>query len=147
TGRDRLRRAPCRSSCAFSSGHARLPERVSQSMHGGMKLPLHRALGEAERLRDLAQLHTLMMPHHEHDPLTFRQAANLTFKDLSTLAAIGALFGSGGFFWGVQHSLFRFITKGRAGTEALTPPVIDAGVHDDSIEPRGQLCILPEPVE
>ena len=94
-------RADRKSSCTFSSGDPRLPERVPQTVDGRVQLPFHRALGQAERFGDLAQFHTLMMPHHEHETLPFRQPADFTFKDLSDFAAIRAFFGSGGFFGGV----------------------------------------------
>src|SRR5262245_37376341 len=147
TDRGRLRRADYRSSCTFSGGYPRLPERVSQTVHGRMQLPLHRALCQTERFRDLAQFHTLMMPHHQYDSLSLWKSADFCFKDLTDLAAIGALFRSGGFFGGVQHSLFRVITKCRTRIEPRAALVVDTGVHDDSIEPRSELSVLPESVK
>ena len=76
-----------------------------------------------------------------------RQPADFGFEHLSELPAVGALFGSGRFFGGVQHFLFRLFAERRGAGRRVATAVVDAGVHDDPVHPRGQLRVLPEPVE
>ena len=91
-----------------------------------MQLPLHRSLGEPQRFGNLPQLETLMMPHHEHDPLPVRQPRYLTFEYLAELARIRAILGPGPLLGRVEQATLGFLTKRRAGDRGLTAAMIDA---------------------
>ena len=80
-----------------------------------MQLPFHRSFREPQRFGNLPQLETLMMPHHEDDPLSVRQPRYLTFQYFAELARIRAILGPGTLLGRVEQATFGFLTKGRAG--------------------------------
>ena len=85
-----------------------------QPVNRRVQLPLHRSLREPERFGDLPQLQSLMMPHHEDEPLPVRQPRYLGFEHFAELARVGAILGPGTLLGCVQHAEFRLLAKRRA---------------------------------
>ncbi len=116
-------------------------------MHRRVQLPLHGAFRQSERAGDLAQLQSLMVAHHEDDPLPRRQPADLGIEQLPQLSRIRSRLGARRFFRCIQHLQLGFFSEGRGPRGRMSAAVIDARVHDDSIDPGGQLRILTEAFE
>ena len=144
----------------MSQRHARPPgagatvatfARVSacaQPMHGGVQLALDRAFREPERVGDLAELQPLMMAHDEHDPLAVRQPVDLRFEHLARARRHTRGPRDRALFRRVRASCCSASSPNGAEPAGRLPaPVIDTGVHDDSIHPRRQLRVLAELVE
>ena len=141
-------RVDVRRSCATSCRHSRLRKRFPQPMDCRMELSFDGSFRQIQRVSDLAEFHALIMTHHEDDSLSFGQAADFELEHLAEFTSVRAFFRSRGFLRGVQHSVFRFVTERcRARARSKAAPIIDTCIHDDSIHPRGQLGVMPEPVE
>ena len=78
-----------------------------------MELSFDGSFRQAQRFGNLAELHALIMPHHEYDALSFGQAADFELEHFAKFAGVGLVFWSRGFLRGIQHSVFRFVTRGR----------------------------------
>jgi len=116
-------------------------------VYGRVKLTLDRAFGQAKGIGDFTQFQTLMMAHREYQPLPRRQPRDLRVEHLRNLSAIGLFFGSRPFFGRVRHAKLRVFRERRPSGWRVPALVIDASVHHDPIQPRGQLRVVPEAIK
>ena len=88
-----------------------------------------------------------MVPHDEHDPLALREARNLPFEHLPDLARIRAIFGPRPLFRSVEQPPLGLLSEGRGRGRGLSASVIDAGIHDDTVQPGRELGVLAKAIQ
>jgi hypothetical protein len=119
----------------------------AQPVDRGMELPLDGAFRKIERRRNLTQFQSFMMAHREHEPLTRRKFRDFRFNRFPDLPAVGAFFRVRTFLGRVQHPQLRVFRERRPSGGRGAPPMVDAGIHHDPIEPGGELGIVAKPVK
>ena len=120
---------------------------MAQPVHRRVQLSLHRAFGQTECGRDLAELEPLVMAHDEDEPLPGWQPRDLLLEHFPEFPGIGSVFRAGTFFRCVQHLVFGLFAERCGCRRCLPATVIDTRIHDNPIHPRRQLRLLPEAVE
>ena len=122
-------------------------ERLTKAVHGGMQLPLDGTFRKSERFCDLAQLQTLMMSHHEDEPLPVWKTRDFCLQDFAEFPGVRAVFRPRRICLRVEQRLFGLLATRRGTCRELPPSMVDTGIHDDPVEPGRELRVLAELVK